>query len=99
MRILTRDEVEHAIYTTLRTAPRHTLAALRAKLPQDADKACAELAAMVAVHLSNASRCVCEADVPPGAHMPGQFGKDEPWPNEMVMVPVMATGKTAKPEQ
>lgn len=78
-----RQRLEDTLYVALKRVPKSTAAQLRSALPQESDKACAQIAALLAAALDGASICVVRADVPAGAYSAGRFGIDEPWPGKI----------------
>jgi hypothetical protein len=80
MHRLTRQDLEDALYVTLKRVAKSTAVRLRSSLPHESDQACSEIAALLARQLDGPSICVVRADAPAGAYSPGRFGDDEPWP-------------------
>jgi len=83
MERISRQRLEDALYVALKRVPKSTAALLRSALPQESDKACGEIAAVLAAQFDGPSICVARADVPHGAYGPGRFGIDEPWPGKI----------------
>lgn len=83
MHRLTGQDLHDILYVAIRTAPKLVTSKLHGKLPQEGDKATAELARLIAARIDNDSTMVVRADLvrnPPYGEQPGKWGIDEPEP-------------------
>ncbi|MBR0551734.1 hypothetical protein [Stakelama marina] len=83
MHRISRADLHDRLYVTVKSIPKHLLAALRGKLPVASDQAAAAIANLLCDEVDGPDRMVIEAEsVSDGTceRRPGRFGVTEPDP-------------------